>query len=343
MNTFNFKRLGSGYGRNKPQPPENSNLQDCFDGNFGQDDFGQDDGNNNPDNSGDDGDDNDDLGLFALDALVNVINNNRDLSEFYLVGSDNIQSCNVEKFDDIYSSPLYPGSDTTVFDLIIVLELIKTTIKLGDVNESVILGLLASFLPPDNAIKVFLSQTSSSIYHFQKLINKSREGIHKSSIHKIPICNNCKKTPFCGSFRLLPRCRKCRTLKDLKSPNQIYIYYLPLKDRLLQLLVSDLRNLFHYPDLRNKGNEDYIEDTFDGTNWKSFDNLMDRNKNEKLIGLQWCWDGADSFTFSGKSFWPGCISILNFPLDLRSKLHVGMHVISLCDGNLCCCVYLLFT
>ena len=58
-----------------------------------------------------------------------------------------------------------------------------------------------------------------------------------------------------------------------------------------------------------------------------------QEKNEKLIGLQWCWDGADSFTFSGKSFWPGCISILNFPLDLRSKLHVGMHVISLCDGN----------
>ena len=110
------------------------------------------------------------------------------------------------------------------------------------------------------------------------------------------------------------------------------IYYLPLKDRLFKLLVSDLRNLFLYPDLRKVGNSDYIEDNFDGTNWQTFANLMDSDKHEKLIGLQWCWDGADSFTYSGKSFWPGCISILNFPVDLRSKMHVGMHVISLCEG-----------
>ncbi len=59
---------------------------------------------------------------------------------------------------------------------------------------------------------------------------------------------------------------------------------------------------------------------------------MNRDLNEKLIGLQYgVGVGADSF--SGKSFWPGCISILIFPFDLRSKLHIGMHVISLCEGK----------
>ena len=60
---------------------------------------------------------------------------------------------------------------------------------------------------------------------------------------------------------------------------------------------------------------------------------MDVSKNEYFLGLQYCWDGADAFNFSGKSFWPGCISILNFPKDIRSKMHIGMHVISLCEGK----------
>jgi hypothetical protein len=108
---------------------------------------------------------------------------------------------------------------------------------------------------------------------------------------------------------------------------------MPLKERLIQLLVSDLKNLFHYPILRSKTDVNFIQDIFDGTTWKYFNNQMDSDIGERLIGLQWCWDGADAFTFSGKSFWPGCFSILNFPKDLRGKLHIGMHVTTLCAGK----------
>ena len=53
---------------------------------------------------------------------------------------------------------------------------------------------------------------------------------------------------------------------------QVYIYY---KNAVL----------FLYPELRNVGSAEYIQDTYDGSNWKSFDDLMNRNLNEKLIGL----------------------------------------------------------
>jgi hypothetical protein len=37
---------------------------------------------------------------------------------------------------------------------------------------------------------------------------------------------------------------------------------------------------------------------------------------KEILALQYCCDGADAFNLSGKSFWPGCVSILNLPKDL---------------------------
>ena len=112
------------------------------------------------------------------------------------------------------------------------------------------------------------------------------------------------------------------------------MYYLPIKDRLALLLVSDIKHFFHYPRLRYKDSkhQQFYTDILDGSTWKSFESLL--LPNERLIGLQWCWDGAESFKKGlGKSFWPGCISIINFPIDLRSKLHIGLHVTTLCTGS----------
>jgi hypothetical protein len=39
---------------------------------------------------------------------------------------------------------------------------------------------------------------------------------------------------------------------------------------------------------------------------------------------------------TGKSMWPLCVSIINFPKDLRNKVNIGMHVTSLCTGNSNC-------
>ena len=55
---------------------------------------------------------------------------------------------------------------------------------------------------------------------------------------------------------------------------------------------------------------------------------------EYFIGLQWCWDGAQCFTNGStkQSFWPSSVCILNLPIDLRAKMHIGLHVVSLCNG-----------
>ena len=114
------------------------------------------------------------------------------------------------------------------------------------------------------------------------------------------------------------------------------VHYLPIKDRLILLLTSDLRNLFHYPSKRHQGvnHETRSTDILDGSTWKAFESCMNSDENEKLLGLQWCWDGADAFQIgSGTSFWPGCYSIINFPIDLRSKLHIGLHIVTLCTGT----------
>ena len=279
--------------------------------------------------------------VHTTDNVESVIINNPLLIDYYLKGSIIIQS-NISGSNSKIDLDLYPGSNLKLVDLVLVLEMLKSTNNLGDTNEAIILGLLASFLPENNEIKIYLSQTSSSIYHFQKLIKSTHCHLQKSSVHKIHMCS-CKTVAYCGPNRLLIRCPKCNLRKDKLDDETCFFYYLPLKDRLIRLLCSDLKNLFYYPELRNRGHVDYVEDNFDGSNWKAFEAQMNPINNERLIGLQWCWDGADAFEFSGKTFWPGCISILNFPLDLRSKMHVGMHVISLCDGNYLPLIYCIFT
>ena len=153
---------------------------------------------------------------------------------------------------------------------------------------------------------------------------------YNCSVHKIATCRNSNGcVAYVGHNRLYRSCPTCSSIRNDKVDSK-WIYYLPLKERLMLLLISDLKNLFYYPNLRSNSNEAFYADIYDGSTWKNLDACMDLDKNERLIGLQYCWDGADAFNFSGKSFWPGCVSILNFPKDLRSKMHIGMHVISLC-------------
>ena len=256
---------------------------------------------------------------------------NSHLSDLYLKGSIVETECNFQLSIDDANEPLFNGSDKTVSELLLILEFIKTSNHLGDITQSLILGILGSFLPSDNAITKYLSSTSSTVYHYQKFIKLLSDSHYTCSVHKIPIClKGC--IAFVGRHRLQRMCPTCGIIRTDHKLNTNWIYYLPLKERLMLLLVSDMKNLFHYPELRSKTNKSFYEDMYDGTTWQMFEDQMDVNKNERLLGLQYCWDGADAFNFSGKSFWPGCVSIINFPKDLRSKLHIGMHVVTLCEG-----------
>jgi hypothetical protein len=227
---------------------------------------------------------------------------------------------------------LYNGSDFNIEDIMIILELIKTTNNLGDTVESIILGMLASFLPKNNIISNKIKEKSGTLFHFQKLIKDSQKHLPKCSIHRIDVCiKGCMA--FVGENLYANLCDECGKKRNLLKPFQREMFYFPLRERLTKLLTSDLKNLLEYPNRRSGQNNDFWDDVYDGLTYKRFEALMDRSKGERLLALQYCWDGADAFNFSGKSFWPGCVSILNFPKDLRSKLHIGLFVVSLCDGN----------
>ena len=251
---------------------------------------------------------------------------------YYLTGSVIFQSSEFEPLIED-SDTLFSGSDFNIEDIIIILELIKTTNNLGDTVESIILGMLASFLPTDNIISNKIKENSGTLFYFQKLIKESQKHIPKCSVHRIDVCiKGCMA--FVGDNLYANFCEECGKKRNLLKPFQRELFYFPIRERLTKLLTSDLKNLLEYPNRRSGRNNDFWDDVYDGQTYKRFEALMDPTKGERLLALQYCWDGADAFNFSGKSFWPGCVSILNFPKDLRSKLHIGLFVVSLCDGNI---------
>ena len=58
------------------------------------------------------------------------------------------------------------------------------------------------------------------------------------------------------------------------------------------------------------------------------------NKNQKFIGIVFCYDGAELFNKgTSGSIWPQAYFIVNFPPELRTKPHIGLHLAVLNKGN----------
>ena len=165
--------------------------------------------------------------------------------------------------------------------------------------------------------------------------------IPKSDL-KLYCVDTCPKgcTPFWKdslNVNVCPHCTSCRwrhcsitcvdeeggLICEHKRKPARNFYYLSVRDRIKKLLRSHLKKLFHYESIRYKStNDDFVEDIFDSDTYKHFKSLVPRDG--QLIFLQVCWDGADMFNYSGKSMWPLCYSIMNFPPCLRDKPHIGM-------------------
>ena len=193
--------------------------------------------------------------------------------------------------------------------------------------ENCILGLIASILPPDNVIASKLNETSKSNYFFQTTIKTGHQRFKKLRVFEIPCCSKgC--CAFIGQNQSCTECPICDR-ENIKEVNET-IYYFPLVDRLVSILRSDLCKFLNYSNLRPMPEDGCVEDVYDGSVWKEFVTLL--NEGEVFIGINFCWDGADMFEFSGKQIWPLSISILNFPKDLRDKLNIGLHVIAMCSG-----------
>jgi hypothetical protein len=85
----------------------------------------------------------------------------------------------------------------------------------------------------------------------------------------------CRKgcSAFIGVNAAAEFCPVCDQMNE-KLLNNI-IYYFPLEDRLRSLLSSDLKRFFNYSNLRRPTTEGFLEDIYDGSTWKWFEQQMD--------------------------------------------------------------------
>jgi len=142
---------------------------------------------------------------------------------------------------------------------------------MGDGLENIILGFLSSILPHGNALSKQISKTTKSNYFYQETIKSGHSMFPKSRIFEIQTCQKgC--SAFIGQKLDADMCEKCNTNNDL-ALNQV-IYYFPLRDRISSLLASDLKKFLNYSNIRRPPALEYIEDIYDGANWKWFESQM---------------------------------------------------------------------
>ena len=151
---------------------------------------------------------------------------------------------------------------------------------MGDGLENIILGLISSILPKNNTIAQHLSTTNKSNYYFQKTIKSGHSGFQKLRILEISACRKgC--CAFINELSNEEYCPICDNEND-KIENET-LYYFPLRDRIWRLLSSDLKKFMSFPKLRKPPDPEFIEDIYDGANWKWFESQMDI---ERYVNLQ---------------------------------------------------------
>lgn len=228
--------------------------------------------------------------------------------------------------DSVSDERLFPDSPYCLKDFSIAIIYIRTRFaNLGDEAISAIIGLFAQFLPADNAIKRYLQKKRTSYQSTQLVLHALGENKPKLPCRVFRKCRT-----GCHIFTANDTTNSC-SICNLPKEVSLVSYYLPIKQRLLMLLNSPLLQLLLFYDNFREKNDQIISDIYDGSNWKEFQSAM--KKNEILIGLEMCWDGTVTFKNGKKSMWPICYCILNLPPVLRGKLHLGLHMCGIDDGN----------
>jgi hypothetical protein len=140
------------------------------------------------------------------DSFFDVVCNNLNLTEYYLKGSVVIVSNKIN--NELFYQPIYSGSNILVSDLMLYLEFLKSTLKLGELNETIILGLLASILPKPNSLSNWLQNTTQTTYSYTQFIKKETNFAQKASIVK---CESCSKgcIAFVGQHENKTTCPIC--------------------------------------------------------------------------------------------------------------------------------------
>ena len=133
-------------------------------------------------------------------------------------------------------------------------------VKVGDGVLANVVGLLATFLPKDNAFRSCLPERSSRYYLLKTLDNLAA---YKSSLRTLKIhCCVKKCMGYYGENSHLNFCLTCgesrwklctdvcyvddRKVCDHRQSPRSVVYYNVVQDRLVKLLKSDVKHLFNY-------------------------------------------------------------------------------------------------
>lgn len=161
-----------------------------------------------------------------FDTYTNILLKNPNLNTNFLIGSHVIIS-NEQNGIHIESKPIYKDSTIMTHDLILYLEFLKCSMKLGDKNIAIILGMLASTLPQPNAISEALKSSSRTIYHYLNFMQRNVVNSARASIHECPVCSKgC--IAFVGLYSGCIECPICHTSRDVSSEvcSLIFLSYL---------------------------------------------------------------------------------------------------------------------
>jgi hypothetical protein len=167
-------------------------------------------------------------------------------------------------------------------------------------------------LPPVNAL-VPLLLSRPTMYQSLKLIQnlahlpsdlrtykvdmckKGCHPFHEDSVNNnfCSICKNCR-WKHCGRGCYQAGIKLCQ---HAKISARVF-YYLPIRDRLLKLLNSDLKNMFQYEKYRYKStNEEFVEDIFDSTTYKTFKDLIPLDYSLIFLQVNQCMSVLSSYVY----------------------------------------------
>ena len=246
---------------------------------------------------------------------------------------------------------IYDGSPLTWKDFCRFLLYIQSSnASIGDRLCASVCGMALTFMPKDNVFVALLKE-KPTMYRTLKIVKNVANLTHNLETFLIDTCpHGC--LPFYGQHEndhVCPlgdcdgiRWKNCtvdcvvngeKVCSHAKKPVRQF-YYLSVRRRIEALLKSDYATLFRYEEFRHHSNvPNFMEDIYDSTSFKAMKTFT--SSLGTMIYLQICWDGADMFNYSGKSMWPLCYSIMNFPPTLRDKPHVGKsHPSPLCTYTL---------
>ena len=132
---------------------------------------------------------------------------------------------------------VYDGTTMTMIGFCRYLLAMKTNIAVGDVAFCIVASSIISFLPSPNMFEVCFDGKSPTRYKIASVINYFADLSDHLSTYKFDVCDN-------GS---------CILKKDIDSrcvhtvTKRSSFYYMSMRERLVFLLNSDLKNMFLYP------------------------------------------------------------------------------------------------